>query len=71
MLEGTIQRYDEHKGYGYISYQTETTDHELFFHRRAVELSDFNTVCPGQSVAFEIARGEKGWQAVNLQRVMK
>ncbi|MGX7347494.1 cold-shock protein [Aerococcus vaginalis] len=69
MLEGTVQRYDEQKGFGYIKYETEMTDHEIFFHRRAIELSEFRTLRPGQAIAFEIAQGEKGLQAVNLQRI--
>jgi CspA family cold shock protein len=64
MATGTIKRLVRERGFGFILGQDGT---ELFFHRSAIQGQGFDALAEGQSVDFEIERGDKGPRAVNLK----
>ena len=63
MQKGTIARLTN-RGYGFIS--QEEADKDLFFHANELKEVDFNDLKEGDKVTFEIAEGQKGPNAVNI-----
>jgi len=64
MATGTIKKLVRDRGFGFILGQDGT---EVFFHRSAIQGQGFDALAEGQSVEFEIERGDKGPRAVNLK----
>jgi len=63
-LKGTIKRIIRERGFGFISAED---GREIFFHRSALEGTDFDTLEEGNSVEFNAERGPKGPRAVNVK----
>ena len=63
-MEGTIKKLVRDRGFGFIQAQN---GQEVFFHRSNVQEPDFDRLKEGQSVAFEVERGEKGPRATNVR----
>jgi cold shock protein len=63
-MEGTIKKIVRDRGFGFISAQN---GQEVFFHRSSLQQLDFDNLREGQSVEFELERGEKGPRAINLR----
>ena len=66
MQKGTIARIMD-KGYGFIKVDGEEKD--LFFHSNELQGVDFDSLKEGDAVEFEVTEGQKGPQAVNVNRV--
>ncbi len=66
MAEGTVKWFSPEKGYGFIE-QAEGED--LFVHFSEIQSDGFRTLNEGQPVRFDVAQGQKGLQAVNVQPV--
>ena len=66
MQKGTIARIMD-KGYGFIKVEGE--DKDLFFHANEFQGGDFESLNEGDNVEFEVTEGQKGPQAVNVNRV--
>jgi CspA family cold shock protein len=64
MPTGTVDFFNEQKGYGFI--ETEDADDDVFFHMEDVGGPDLEE---GQDVEFDIEQADKGPRATNLQRV--
>lgn len=54
------------KGFGFISREGEEKD--LFFHATELVDTDFNSLNEGDEVTFEVENGEKGPNAVKVQK---
>lgn len=66
MAEGRVKWFNEQKGYGFI----EVADGpDIFVHFSAIEGKGFKTLSEGQEVSFEIEKGQKGPQAINVKKV--
>jgi CspA family cold shock protein len=66
---GIVKWFDDIKGFGYI--QSETGE-EVFVHfTDIVQQKGFRTLTPGDSVEFEVFRGEKGPKAMNVVKLNK
>lgn len=65
MATGKIARLMD-KGYGFISREGEEKD--LFFHATELQNADFNDLQEGDEVTFDVTDGDKGPQAVNVNR---
>lgn len=63
-MNGTIKTKTD-KGYGFISRDGETKD--LFFHSSDLSGVTFDELQVGAAVTFEVANGEKGPSAKNVQ----
>ena len=65
MSEGRVKWFNDKKGYGFI----ETTDQgDVFVHYTAISAEGFRSLSEGDRVMFEVERGPKGPQAVNVRK---
>ncbi|MCD2201155.1 MULTISPECIES: cold-shock protein [unclassified Halobacterium] len=64
MATGTVDFFNDQKGYGFI--ETEDADDDVFFHMEDVGGADLEE---GQEVEFDIEEGEKGPRATNVTRL--
>ena len=64
MEQGTVKRFNDAKGYGFISRQN---GEDVFVHFSAIQSSGFRSLQEGQQVQFSVVKGQKGWQAENVQ----
>lgn len=64
MEQGTVRWFNDAKGYGFISRQT---GEDVFVHFSAIRSNGFRSLQEGQAVQFDVARGQKGFQAENVQ----
>ncbi len=66
MAEGRVKWFNEQKGYGFIEVNGGP---DIFVHFSAIEGKGFKTLSEGQEVTFEIEKGQKGPQAINVKKV--
>ena len=64
MAVGTVKWFNNTKGFGFIE-QTEGGE-DVFVHHSVIQGSGFKTLKPGQSVSFEIEKGQKGLAAIDV-----
>jgi len=63
MAEGTVKWFNPRKGYGFIS----TGDgRDIFVHYANITGKGYKTLAEGDSVIFDIVKGEKGLRAENV-----
>jgi CspA family cold shock protein len=63
-LKGKVKRLIRGRGFGFISAEDGT---EVFFHRSALEGMNFDTLEEGDSVEFDLEKGNRGLRAVNVR----
>jgi CspA family cold shock protein len=63
-MRGKVKRIIRERGFGFISAED---GREIFFHRSALEGTDFDALEEGHSVEFTVERGPKGPRAVNVR----
>jgi CspA family cold shock protein len=66
MAQGTARRFNEQKGYGFIS-----PDHgggDVFVHYSDKEDAGFRFLEEGEKVSYEVTQGRKGMQAQNVSK---
>jgi cold shock protein len=66
MEKGTVKWFNNAKGYGFI---TRESGEDLFVHFKSIVGEGYKTLKQGEAVTFEVEQGQKGTQAVNVQRV--
>ncbi|MDO3388763.1 cold shock domain-containing protein CspD [Gilvimarinus sp. SDUM040013] len=64
MPTGTVKWFNNAKGYGFIL--PDEGDEDLFAHYSAIDMDGYKTLKAGQSVNFDISKGDKGLHAVNI-----
>ena len=62
-VTGRVKWFDEKKGFGFIEQQS---GEDVFVHFRAIKGDGYKTLSDGQEVEFEVEKGQKGLQAVNV-----
>jgi CspA family cold shock protein len=60
---GTVKWFNGGKGYGFI---TREQGEDVFVHYSAIQSQGFRSLEEGQRVEFEVEKGRKGLQAVNV-----
>jgi cold shock protein len=66
MLQGTVKWFNADKGFGFI--EVEGRD-DVFVHYSAINGAGFKTLDEGDRVSFEITKGNRGDQAVNVVKL--
>lgn len=65
MESGTVKWFNGEKGYGFIQ---RSSGEDVFVHYSAISASGYRTLNEGDTVEFDVEKGPKGLQAVNVQK---
>ena len=65
MNNGTVKWFNAEKGFGFI--ECEGSD-DVFVHFSAIQSEGFKSLDEGQAVTFEVEQGNRGPQAVNVNK---
>ncbi|HAB62519.1 MAG TPA: cold-shock protein, partial [Lachnospiraceae bacterium] len=60
----TVKWFNEQKGFGFIT--NESNGEDVFVHFSGIASNGFKSLSDGQRVSFELTRGDRGMQAVNV-----
>ena len=66
MAQGSVKWFNDAKGFRFISQEG---GEDVFVHFSAVQGQGFKSLAEGDKVEFEVTRGLKGLQAVNVRKV--
>ncbi|HEY1214010.1 cold shock domain-containing protein [Terriglobus albidus] len=66
MEQGIVKWFNDAKGFGFISRQS---GEDVFVHHRAIKSNGFRSLQEGQTVRFNVVKGQKGWQAEDVEVV--
>ncbi len=66
MSEGRVKWFNEKKGYGFIEAKDQG---DVFVHYSGIAAEGFRTLSEGDRVVFEVERGPKGPQAINVRKI--
>jgi cold shock protein len=67
MNKGTVKWFNEQKGFGFIT--NESNGEDVFVHFSGIATDGFKSLAEGQRVSFELTRGDRGMQATNVSAV--
>ena len=65
-VTGKVKWFSNTKGYGFIEQEG---GEDVFVHFSAIQGDGFKTLEEGQTVQFEVTKGQKGPQAANVVKV--
>ena len=66
MKTGVVKWFNNEKGFGFI---TGENGKDVFVHFSAIQGNGFKSLDEGQKVSFDITQGNKGDQAINVNRI--
>jgi CspA family cold shock protein len=66
MAKGSVKWFSNQKGYGFI---TPENGKDVFVHHTAIQGDGYKSLEEGQQVEFEIEKGPKGEQAINVVKL--
>jgi|GEM_PF-296408 len=67
MTTGKVKWFNNAKGFGFIL--SDDANEDLFAHYSSIKMDGYKTLKAGQTVSFDIVRGDKGLHATNIQLV--
>lgn len=62
-IQGTVKWFNDAKGFGFIQ---RDQGEDVFVHFRAVRGNGHRSLRDGQRVEFSVVKGQKGWQAEDV-----
>lgn len=65
MAQGKVKWFNDSKGYGFITPEDGSKD--VFVHFSAIEGDGHKTLREGDTVIFDVEKGNKGPQAINVR----
>ena len=66
MARGKVKWFNNQKGYGFIA---QDSGKDVFVHHTAIKSDGYRSLEEGQEVEFEIEKGPKGDQAINVVKI--
>ena len=66
MAKGKVKWFNESKGFGFIAQED---GKDVFVHFTAIQGEGFKTLSEGDEVEFDVEKGQKGPNAVNVKKV--
>lgn len=67
MQTGTVNRFNNLKGYGFITSEADKT--EVFVHFSSIDMPGHKELKIGQHVSYVLVNGDKGPYATNVQNI--
>ncbi|HWT74659.1 MAG TPA: cold-shock protein [Mobilitalea sp.] len=64
MNKGTVKWFNAQKGFGFIT--NDNGGEDVFVHFSGIASSGFKTLEEGQKVTFDLEKGQRGMQAINV-----
>ena len=64
MNKGTVKWFNAQKGFGFIA---DEQGNDVFVHYSGLAMDGFKSIDEGQAVTFDVTKGARGMQAVNVQ----
>ncbi|MDF2511125.1 MAG: cold-shock DNA-binding domain protein [Herbinix sp.] len=64
MNNGTVKWFNAQKGFGFIT--NDNGGEDVFVHFSGIASNGFKTLEEGQKVSFDLEKGQRGMQAVNV-----
>ncbi|MDD5044306.1 MAG: cold shock domain-containing protein [Candidatus Omnitrophica bacterium] len=65
-MKGKVKWFSNQKGYGFI---TTEDGKDVFVHHSAIKSEGYRTLQENQEVEFDVEKGAKGEQAVNVTKI--
>ncbi|HBF36742.1 MAG TPA: cold-shock protein [Firmicutes bacterium] len=65
-MQGKVKWFNSEKGFGFIEREG---GEDVFVHFSAIQMDGYKALEEGQTVEFDIVKGERGAQAANVTKV--